>query len=333
MAKILETKSIGYNDVVLIAQPGKVVSRKDVPIEGHRIVVSAMTSIVGPDFIQAVANLPEELRPTIHIPRDVHAEENIKLAASLGLDRIFVGVGLNTQKLENLALSKGYKTVLLDVANGYLPQVKEKVTELKNRGFKVITGSVHTGVGATDLVKAGCDIVRSGIGPGSVCITSATAGYTRAPISDIMELASYVKLPGAERIWDPSKNEVVARYTAEVLADGGLATVADVSKAFLAGADYIMSGRLFVDAEEARLRKDGTDIYYGMASAYGKKAMGVEVRNVEGKHQKLSRENLKPLEAIITDIWDGLRSAVSYSGYTTLTEAIGNGVFEIKQSK
>jgi len=335
MAKILETKSIGYNDVVLIAQPGKVVSRKDVPIEGHRIVVSAMTSIVGPDFIKAVSELPEELRPTIHIPRDIHAEENIKLAAELGLDRIFVGVGLNTPKLEILALSKGYKTLLLDVANGYLPQVKEKVTELKNKGFKVITGSVHTEQGALDLSVAGTDIVRSGIGPGSVCITSATAGYTRAPITDILALASIKN--GAPR-WNPNFNKGMGgedgthpKY--EVLADGGLATVADVSKAFLAGADYIMSGRLFVDAEEARLRKDGTDIYYGMASAYGKAAMGVEVRNVEGKHQKLSRENLKPLEAIMTDIWDGLRSAVSYSGYTTLTEAIGNGVFEIKQSK
>jgi IMP dehydrogenase/GMP reductase len=317
MATFLETKSIGYDDVVLIAQPGVVRSRKQIPIEGKRIVVSAMTSIIGPEFIKAVAKLPKEYQPTLHIPRDIYAEENLELAHSLKLKNIFVGVGLNTPKLEELAKKFEFNTVLLDVANGYLLPVKEKVFDLKNKGFHVVVGSVHTGKGALDLVLCGADVVRSGIGPGSVCITSATAGYTRHPITDILALSS----------------AKVSYLNFQVLADGGLANVSDVSKAFLCGADYIMSGRLFVNAEEARLRVDGTDIYYGMASAMGKKAMGKEIKHVEGKYQKLSRENLRPLKEIIEDIWDGLRSAVSYSGYSTLTEAIGNGVFEIKQSK
>lgn len=114
---------------------------------------------------------------------------------------------------------------------------------------------------------------------------------------------------------------------------GGLSNVADVAKAFLCGAHYIMSGRLFVNAQEARMRVDGSNIYYGMASAYGKKAMGKKVEHVEGKHQKLPTDELVPLRTIVEDIWDGLRSAVSYSGYTTLTDAIGNGVFELKQGR
>lgn len=316
MAKFLETKSIGYNDVVLIAQPGKVHSRKQVPIEGHRIVVAAMTAIVGPDFLEAVSKLPLEIQPTVQIPRDKFAVENVRLAKSLGLTRIFVGCGLNTPELEAVAKECGYDHLALDVANGYLPQVKEKVKDLKNKGFHVITGSVHTQQGAIDLANVGTDIVKSGIGPGSVCITSATAGYTRAPITDILAL---------------TENKQKLGY--KVLADGGLATVADVSKAFLSGADYIMSGRLFVNAHESRLRVDATDVYYGMASAYGKQAMNKKADHIEGKSEKLSRENLNSLEFIINDIWDGLRSAVSYSGHTTLTEAIGNGVFELKHSK
>jgi len=330
VANFTNTKSLGYDDVVLIAQPSAIESRKEIPIEGGRIVVSAMTSIVGPDFLKAVAALPKEYQPTVHIPRDIYAEENLRLAKELGLTKIFVGVGLNTPHLEKLAEELDFNQLLIDVANGYLPQVKAKVRELKDKGFFVCTGSVHTDVGASDLVMRGCDVVRSGIGPGSVCITSATAGYTRAPITDILALTSD-RTVYIDRV--RAAGEVVHHPDYKVLADGGIRNPADVAKAMLAGADYIMSGRLFVDANEARLRVDGSDIYYGMASALGKKAMGKKVEHVEGKLDKLSRDNLKPLKAIVYDLWDGLRSAVSYSGYKTLEEAIGNGVFEIKQSR
>jgi len=278
-----------------------------------------MTSIVGQAFLHAVAKLPFNYQPNVHIPRDVYAEKNLRLAKQLGLTRIFVGVGLNTPHLEELAKELGYNKLLIDVANGYLPQVKQKVSELKGKGFFVCTGSVHTNVGANDLVMRGCDVVRSGIGPGSVCITSATAGYTRSPITDILALTS------------DQKYDQQPDY--QVLADGGIRNPADVAKAMFAGADYIMSGRLFVNAKEARMRVDGSDVYYGMASELGKKAMGKKVEHIEGKLDKLPRDNLKSLEAIIYDLWDGLRSAVSYSGYKTLEEAIGNGVFEIKQSR
>lgn len=243
MASFTNTKSLGYDDVVLIAQPSAIESRKEVPIEGWRIVVSAMTSIVGPQFIRAVAELPEEYRPTIHIPRDIYAEENLRLAKLLGLTHIFVGVGLNTPHLEELAKELGYNQLLLDLANGYLPQVKQKVSELKEKGFFVCTGSVHTDVGANDLVMRGCDVVRSGIGPGSVCITSATAGYTRSPITDILALCS-----NRQDRWDPVKGAVQQHPNYKVLADGGIRNPADVAKAMFAGADYIMSGRLFVNA-------------------------------------------------------------------------------------
>jgi len=327
MAKFTNTKSLGYDDVVLIAQPAVIESRKEIPIEGWRIVVSAMTSIVGPHFLEALSKLPQEYQPTVHIPRDIHAEKNLRLARELGLENIFVGVGLYTPKLEELAKELGYVNLLLYVANGYLPQVKEKVKNLKKQGFRVCTGSVHTDVGAKDLIDVGCNIVRSGIGPGSVCITSATAGYTRSPITDILALTTHKTWS-----WDEKKGEVAPKVY-QVLADGGIKNPADTAKAFLAGADYIMSGRLFVDAKEARLRVDGSDVYYGMASALGKAAMGKKVEHVEGKVQKLPRDNMKPLQDIIFDLWDGLRSAVSYSGHDSLASAIGNGVFEIKQSK
>jgi len=322
MAKFTSTKSLGYDDVVLIAQPAAIESRKEIPIEGWRIVVSAMTSIVGTHFIDAVAKLPKEYQPTIHIPRDIYAEQNLKQAKYHGLKDIFVGVGLNTPHLVDLAKELGYNNLLLDVANGYLPSVKEKSSELVKKGFKVITGSVHTEKGAQDLWDAGVLTVRSGIGPGSVCITKDSTGFTRGQISEILDLV--------DGRWDDSVDYPKENRPYAILADGGLRAPSDAVKAFLAGANYVMTGRMFVDAAEARLRVDGTNIYYGMASALGKKAMGKKVENVEGKLDVLSTDNVKSLKEILETIWAGIRSGVSYSGYATLTDAIGKGTFEVK---
>jgi len=310
MATLLENKSLNYSDVNLIAQPGAISSRKDIPIEGYRIVVSGMTSIVCHSFIEAVACLPKEKQPTIHIPRDIHWLHNMETAYKCGLEHIFVGVGLDSHNSEPLAQKYGYNKLLLDVANGYAPNVKKKVKELIDKGFEVIVGSVHTKEGLYDLVEAGATIIRSGIGPGSACITADSTGFTRNTFTEIIELTD---------------NTGVL-----ILADGGFKSTADIIKAFLAGANYIMSGRIFVDAKEARLRMDGSNIYYGMASVLGKEAMGKEVEYIEGKQEELSTENVRALKLIIDDIWGGIRSGVSYSGYKTLTDSIGNGIFEEK---
>lgn len=316
---VLNSISLNYRDVNLIARAGVVNSRREIPIEGERIVVSAMSSIVGENFIKAVADLPEDIRPTIHIPRDSNALNNLRLAKELGLDRIFVGVGLNTPEIEELALELGFDTVLLDVANGYLPCVKNKVAELKEKFKRVISGSVHTATGYNALVEAGCDVVRSGIAPGSVCTTKDVTGYTRGTFTEIKSL---------------NYSKVVNRFPAEILADGGFKSSGDVVKSFLAGADYIMSGRLFVDAEEAQLRVDGSHIYFGQASAKGKGTFNnMTSTNIERTEEKLPTDNVRPLEAILVELWDGIKSGISYSGHKTLSKAIGCGMFEVKHQQ
>ena len=160
MAELLNTKSLYYRDVNLIAKPGKVYSRKEIPIEGHRIVVSAMSSIIGVEFIKAVGALPEELQPTIQVPRTKNYEELLRTAKEYNVKNVLVGVGINTPRIEQLAKELGFTNVLLDVANGYLPNVKEAVTRLSKNGFKVTVGSVHTAQGYQDLVEAGASVVR-----------------------------------------------------------------------------------------------------------------------------------------------------------------------------
>ena len=95
----------------------------------------------------------------------------------------------------------------------------------------------------------------------------------------------------------------------------------------------VMTGRIFVDAQEAQLRvtTDPTrkDIYYGMASHLGKEDMGNAIENIEGRLDPLPRNNLKPLKQILEEYWAAIRSGVSYGGESSLKDFIGTGVFEI----
>lgn len=325
MALLLQTKSLDWDDVNILAQEGKVKSRSEVPIEGRRIVVSGMTSIIGPSFIKAVAELPEEYQPTLHIVRDIFQKDNLKLCKELGLKNIFVGVGFSTTQ-EDFDYFKelDYTDLLLDIANGYLPQLKDLLPKILNQGFVVCTGSVHTVEGVEYLASLGVKIIRVGIAKGSVCITKVATGVTRGTFTEIYELSPYANI----------KDKVI-------LADGGIKSPADFVKAFLTGADYVMAGRPFVEALECRMHQMEKEraipnsnhilpksVYFGQASEWGKVSMGKTPDHIEGKLDPVKAT--KYLKEIITTIWDGIRSGVSYSGYKTLTEAIGNGVFESK---
>lgn len=327
MAELLKTKSLGYSDVVLIAQPSTVNSRSEVEIEGWRIVVSAMSSIVGPSFIEACFNLTPDMRPTIHIPRDLFWKENLTKVLELGYpkDRIFVGVGLNTPDIEEFARVNGFSQVLLDVANGLQPQVIKKARELAEGGFIVCTGSVHSKLGASKLIVEGhVQVVRGGIGPGSVCITADSTGFTRGQITELLEMGP-----------------VCEEFSVDLMADGGIKGSGDFVKAFLAGADYVMAGGIFKECIEARLHRPESERtlfgaekvevlpeggYFGMASTWGKICMGNNSPHTEGRLITVSSSTT--VKDKFEEIWNNIRSGVSYSGFPSLSLAIGRGVFE-----
>jgi len=319
--------SYDYSDVNLIAQQSAVHSRGEIPNEGRKIVVSAMTSIIGPSFIEAVARIPQNIRPTLHIPRDKFAIANLELAWKLGLiNHTFVGVGVNTPKIEEAARKYGFHTVLLDVANGYSPLIIDKAKKLQDE-FNVITGSVHTVEGVSTLIDiADVYMIRTGIAPGSVCMTADSTGFTRGTFTEVSELSEFLDSQFGGQV--------------KLVADGGFKCPGDLVKSFLAGADYCMSGRLFVNAYECRMHQPVESeelgefpqgLYFGMASEYGQMAMGKErgtLGHIEGTVQCVIAKY--SLEDIINTIWDGIRSGISYSGYSSLSDAIGNGVFEVK---
>jgi GMP reductase len=330
MAQILKSKSIYYNDVNLVAQPCKVKSRKDIPVELNRIIVSPMEAIVGKTF----ALKANELGLTVCLHRFCSIKEQVELYNSLPNKRnVFVSIGLNDwDRVEALA-EAGADSWLIDMANGYMAtEIRSCVEKLTDQASvsNLMMGNVHSERGFQMLSQIAPDksfskFVRVGIAGGSPCATNDSTGYNRGPITEIMEIEE-------SNPWDPTSDQVFLNRKPYIIADGGIKNSGYAAKAFGAGADYVMMGGYFSKALEAETHQIGDGTYWGGASHKQQiLSTGKAYRHSEGKEVPVLDE-LSPLETLVNELWGGISSAVSYGGYDTLTNFIGNGVFEIKQN-
>ena len=320
MAEILKTKSIYYNDVNLVAQPCKVKSRKDIPVELNRIIVSPMEAIVGKTF----ALKANELGLTVCLHRFCSIEEQVELYNSLPHKaNVFVSIGLNDWDRVKALKDFGADKWLIDMANGYMhKEIDECVNRLSELApiYDLMLGNVHTAFGFELLSRIKPNwkhdkYIRVGIAGGSPCATNDSTGYNRGPITEIMEI-----------------DEFSIDRKPFIIADGGIKNSGYAAKAFGAGADYVMMGGYFAKAFEAETHQRGDGTYWGGASHKQQiLSTGKVYRHSEGKEVPISDE-LRPIEALVDELWGGISSAVSYSGYKTLTDFIGNGVFELKQN-
>lgn len=330
MAQILKSKSIYYNDVNLVAQPCKVKSRKDIPVELNRIIVSPMEAIVGSTF----ALKANELGLSLCLHRFCSIKEQVELYNSLpNQENVFVSIGLNDwDRVEQLA-EIGATNWLIDMANGYMAkEIDECVTKLSDRARiqKLMMGNVHSEYGFQMLANVNLDksftkFIRVGIAGGSPCATNDSTGYNRGPITEIMEIEQ-------SNPWDSTSDAIFLRNKPFIVADGGIKNAGYAAKAFAAGADYVMMGGYFAKSFEAETHVRGDGFYWGGASHKQQiLSTGKAYRHSEGKEIPILDE-LSPLKSLVDELWGGLASAVSYGGYDSLTKFIGNGVFEIKQN-
>jgi len=327
MAEILKTKSIYYNDVNLVAQPCKVKSRKDIPVELNRIIVSPMEAIVGKTF----ALKANELGLTVCLHRFCSIEEQVELFNSLPNSRnVFVSIGLNDWDRVDALAEAGATSWLIDMANGYMAtEIRSCVEKLSDRAriHDLMMGNVHSERGfqmlsAIRTNKTFMRYVRVGIAGGSPCATNDSTGYNRGPITELMEIDE-------SNPWDPYVDH---RHKPFIIADGGIKNSGYAAKAFGAGADYVMMGGYFSKAFEAETHVRGDGHYWGGASHKQQiLSTGKAYRHSEGKEVPILDE-LSPLQTLVDELWGGISSAVSYGGYDTLTNFIGNGVFELKQN-
>jgi GMP reductase len=202
--------------------------------------------------------------------------------------------------------------ICLDVANGYSEFFVDCVrrTRESHPTKTIIAGNVVTHEMTEELILAGADIVKVGIGPGSVCTTRKQTGVGYPQLSAVIECADAAHGMGGH-----------------VVSDGGCTCPGDFSKAFGGGADFVMSGGLFAGHDESggemvtKENGDKVKLFYGMSSAtaMGKHAGGVaEYRSSEGKTVSVPYRGT--VHNTVLDILGGMRSTCSYVGAASLKE-------------
>ena len=230
-------------------------------------------------------------------------------------DYIAISTGTGKKDAERLAsvfeFNPQYKFICIDVANGYSEHFVNFVSETrKNYPDKVIiAGNVVTGEMVEELLLSGADIVKVGIGPGSVCTTRIKTGVGYPQLSAIIECADAAHGLGGQ-----------------IISDGGCTSPGDVAKAFGAGADFVMLGGMLAGHDESGgevVERNGKPYrkFYGMSSstAMEKHIGGVaEYRASEGKTVEVPYRG--QVENTLNDILGGLRSTCTYVGASRLKE-------------
>ena len=201
--------------------------------------------------------------------------------------------------------------ICVDVANGYSEHFVQFVRDVRKQfpTHTIMAGNVVTGEMVEELMLSGADIIKVGIGPGSVCTTRKKTGVGYPQLSAVIECADAAHGLGGH-----------------IISDGGCTCPGDVSKAFGAGADYVMLGGMLAGHTESggeMIEQNGKKfkLFYGMSSATAMKkhAGGVaEYRASEGKTVQI--EYRGDVEVTIQDILGGIRSTCTYVGAGKLKE-------------
>lgn len=201
--------------------------------------------------------------------------------------------------------------VCMDVANGYSEYFVDQISKVRARypDRIIMAGNVVTGEMVEQLLLSGADMVKVGIGPGSVCTTRVKTGVGYPQLSAIIECA-----------------DAAHGLSGQIISDGGCTCAGDVAKAFGAGADFVMLGGMLAGHDEGGgtlLERDGQRFveFYGMSSrtAMEKYSGGVaEYRASEGKTVTVPYRG--PVAETIKDILGGLRSTCTYVGASQLKE-------------
>jgi len=197
--------------------------------------------------------------------------------------------------------------ICIDVANGYSERFGDYVASVRNSwpDKTIIAGNVVTADMTQELILRGADIVKVGIGPGSVCTTRIQTGVGYPQLSAIIECADAAHGLGAH-----------------IIADGGCVCPGDVAKAFGAGADFVMLGGMLAGHNEGGGEvKDGKVTFYGMSSdtAMEKHHGGVaEYRSSEGRTVTIPYKGA--VENTVLDLLGGIRSTCTYVGAPSLKQ-------------
>lgn len=252
--------------------------------------------------------------------KDIEKARKFPRSAKDKRGRLLVGaaVGVTQDTLDRVKalVEAGVDVLVVDTAHGHSQGVIETVKKVKAQYPEVdlIAGNVATGEATIDLIKAGVDAVKVGIGPGSICTTRVIAG---------------VGVPQLTAVYDCAK--AASSYGVPVIADGGIKYSGDVVKALAAGASTVMLGSLLAGTEESPGEMEiyqgrSFKVYRGMGSL-GAMKEGSKDRYFQENEQKLVPEGIEgrvpykgPLSEVVYQLVGGLRAGMGYCGTPTIKD-------------
>jgi IMP dehydrogenase len=259
--------------------------------------------------------------------KDIMRQEMPSIASKDRRGRFLVGaaVGVKEETIDRTRalLEAGADVIVLDIAHGHNKRASDTIRILKKKfpGVEIVGGNIATAEGAEDLIHAGADAIKIGVGPGAACTTRIVTGVGVPQLTAIIHASAVCK-----------------KYKIPCIGDGGIQASGDFAKAIAAGADTVMIGSLLAGCDEAPgeyIIEDGVGykLYRGMASRdAGESKIQLDgsfadghFRAPEGKSGKVPyRGNGKTL---INDLVAGLRSSMSYLGARTIQELQKNAEF------
>ena len=242
-----------------------------------------------------------------------------------------VGVSKDTQQRVELLLKAGADVIVVDTAHGHSKGVIETVKNLKlnHPDMRIIAGNVATAQATEDLIKAGADAVKVGVGPGSICTTRIIAGIGVPQLTAVMNCA-----------------RAASKYGVPVVADGGIRYSGDIVKALAAGASTVMMGSIFAGTDEA----PGETIIYEGRKFKSYRGMGSIGAMKKGSSDRYFQEGASPdkfvpegiegmvpykgtVSEIVHQLVGGLRSGMGYCGAENIPQLCERAKFvEISQA-
>lgn len=264
--------------------------------------------------------------------KDIEKIEKFPKASKDSMGRLLagaaVGVGADRDERVDELVSAGCDVIVIDTAHGHSKRVVDSVVRVRKKypDIDLVVGNIATAEGALDLIKAGADCLKVGVGPGSICTTRVIAGIGMPQITAISKVCS-----------------VAREHDVPVVADGGIKYSGDITKALAAGADCVMIGNLLAGSDEAPgevvLYQGRTyKVYRGMGSIEAMRR-GSRDRYAQDQEDEMMEAKLVPegiegrvphrgnIGAIIYQLVGGLRAGMGYTGSATVEELQKNARF------
>lgn len=313
----LRGRGLTFDDVLIMPKRSDVRSRRE-PSLNSRLTrkLSVETPIISANMDtvteQDMAIAMHQLGGLGILHRFMSTEQQVAMiqavkAAGAKIISASIGVGEDSKDRAKSVIAAGVNVITIDIAHGHSVQMMETMKWLKDTypHVEIIAGNLATPEAAKDLIEAGADAIKVGIGPGSMCTTRIITGCGVPQLTAIALCA-----------------EVAEAYQVPVIADGGIRTSGDIVKAFAAGASTVMLGSMLAGTLETPGElKQGRKQYRGMASKAAQVSWRGGVPEGMAAEGESTFVNIKGhVKDVILEITGGIRSGMSYINATSVAE-------------